>query len=97
MDKWKNAASKNKINDSKNKIKTFHLCEAPGQFIWSTEYFIKKKLGYDYSFNWHANSLNHKHPKNIELYGKVFGDDYGFIKINPFIKFFNFIRNFNFN
>jgi hypothetical protein len=80
---WEIYTTFNLFDHRKKKFNTFHFCEAPGQFIWSTEYFIKKKLGYDYSFNWHANSLNHKHPKNIELYGKVFGDDYGFIKKYP--------------
>jgi hypothetical protein len=80
---WEIYTTFNLFDHRKKTFNTFHFCEAPGQFIWSTEYFIKKKLGYDYSFNWHANSLNHKHPKNIELYGKVFGDDYGFIKKYP--------------
>jgi 23S rRNA U2552 (ribose-2'-O)-methylase RlmE/FtsJ len=64
-------------------IKAFHMCEAPGQWIKTTKYYIdinKKGLEYD----WIANSLNPTHPINIEKFGdKIISDDYDFIKNNP--------------
>lgn len=62
------------IDKNDGVFKTFHLCEAPGQFIRSIEYYIKKhtKLKYD----WYAQSLRTSVSKD------AFGDDYGIISNN---------------
>jgi hypothetical protein len=57
---------------------SFHMCEAPGQWINTTAtYFEKNKLNTKY--NWYANSLN---PTKFKGNDKVIKDDYGFIKNN---------------
>jgi hypothetical protein len=68
----------------KTTFKSFHFAEAPGQFIWSLEYFLNKTIGKEITLDWRANSLNPKHPKNIRIFGKnIFSDDYGFIRKYP--------------
>lgn len=66
------------------KINAFYLCEAPGQFIMSTNHYIKTKFPQKTEFNWHAQSLNARHPDNIKKYGTgIFADNYGLIKRYP--------------
>ncbi len=61
-------------------IKSFHACEAPGQFIISLEDYAKK---HKYTIDWIGQSLNPKHPENIKKYGnEIFGDNYGMIEKN---------------
>ncbi len=76
---WEIYETFNLFDKNQNTYKTFHFAEAPGQFIWSTEYYLKKQ-NKNAIFDWWANSLNHNHPKNKKIFGNVFGDDYGFIK-----------------
>jgi hypothetical protein len=56
--------------------KTFHLCEAPGNFISAIDYFIKHRTKIK-KFDWEAQSLNPK--KN----GNAHDNKYGFIRNNP--------------
>jgi hypothetical protein len=62
-----------KKNDS---LKTFHICEAPGNFIASINHYIKTKTDIK-KFDWIANSLKPQ-PGKI-----AFGDDYGYMKKYP--------------
>lgn len=68
------------IDLSKDSIKAFHTCEAPGHFINATNYYIKlhnKNIKYD----WYGNSLNPYNPENKKKYGQnIFGDAYGFLR-----------------
>ena len=68
------------IDMTKESVKVFHTCEAPGHFINATNYFIKlnnKNMKYD----WYANSLNPYNQENKKKYGNnIFGDAYGYLK-----------------
>ena len=69
---------------NRKKFMVFHMAEAPGHWINCTKHFIKKRKSNIEEHDWVANSLNHKHPTNIEKFGKgIFGDQYGFIKKYP--------------
>ena len=68
----------NLIDTTKDSIKSFHACEAPGHFINATNDWIKK-MNPTMEFDWTANSLNPFNSKVKEKYGNVFADDYGFI------------------
>lgn len=59
-------------NDTFN---TFHICEAPGNFIAAINHYIKTKT--NKKFNWYANSLNPK-TTNANV-----GDQNGYIKKYP--------------
>lgn len=66
----------------KGNVKMFHMAEAPGQFIKSTEYYIKKNIK-DTKYTWKANSLNPNNKEVTDKYGKaLFRDDYQLIKEN---------------
>ena len=54
-----------------NKLDVFFMCEAPGNFINSMDYFIKNKTQIN-KFDWHAQSLS-------QIKADFF-DSYGFIK-----------------
>lgn len=54
-----------------NTLNAFHICEAPGNFINSLDYYIKTKTKIK-NYNWHAQSLA---PGKADFY-----DSYGFIK-----------------
>lgn len=62
------------FDKNKKVLKSYHICEAPGNFISAIDYYIKTKTNIK-DFNWHAQSLNIKtaQVKNI----------YGFVKQNP--------------
>jgi len=63
-------------------INTFHFCEAPGQFVKCTQYYIEKKLK-NVNHKWWANSLNPYNKNVIEKYGaNLFRDHFGLIKNN---------------
>lgn len=66
----------------KKTIRMFHLAEAPGQFIKTTEYFIKKHCPKCEQYLWKANSLNLNSPEVRKLFGNnvIITDDYGLIK-----------------
>lgn len=58
----------------KKEFKSFHFCEAPGQFIKATKYYLENK---DKVLDWHAQSLN---PKK---FNEAFDDVYNLIRDNP--------------
>jgi hypothetical protein len=59
---------------SKQNIKAFHLCEAPGTFIMSTLYYLKK-WNPSITYSWDATTLN---PKFLGKNG--IGDTYGLLR-----------------
>lgn len=60
----------------KDTFKTFHLCEAPGNFISAINHYIKTETKIK-NFDWMAQSLNPWKGKGI------IGDDYGYIRKYP--------------
>ena len=66
-------------------INTFHMAEAPGQWIHATDFFIYTSLLENrderhINYNWNANALNPYNPINIKRFGNdLFSDNYGFI------------------
>ena len=65
-----------------NEIKSFHMCEAPGQFIIATEHYISINSN-NIKLNWLAESLNPWNKQNIKTFGNdIFGkdDEYNMIK-----------------
>ena len=59
-------------------IKLFIFSELPGNFINSLMNYAKQDVDFM------AESLNPKHPKNIEKYGnEIFSDQYGLVKKYP--------------
>jgi len=65
----------NIIDFNKKEINTLHVCEAPGNFINSINYFIKSN-NKNMIFNWYANSIFNKDKNYL-------GDEYGFISKYP--------------
>lgn len=80
---WECLTASNLIHKTKStKYRVFHICEAPGQMILATQYFIEKKRRNITDYDWRANSLN---PFNAEVrakYGKVFSDEYKLMRNN---------------
>lgn len=65
--------------EDKKYVTTFHMCEAPGQWINSTSFYIEKYAPF-LKHKWLANSLNAHNKYNIEKFGNnIFDDTYGFI------------------
>lgn len=60
------------------KHKSFHFCEAPGQFIMAIRYYLQSK-NLKNNLDWHAQSMNFR-KKGRENY---FGDAYGLMRNNP--------------
>ena len=60
------------LNKNHETHKTYHLCEAPGQFILATNHYLKTKTK-NKNFFWKAQTMN---PKRIGF----LGDDYKLIK-----------------
>jgi 23S rRNA U2552 (ribose-2'-O)-methylase RlmE/FtsJ len=58
-------------------VKSFHMCEAPGNFISATEYYVKERTEIK-NLDWKAQSL---HPSQTDLI--ALKDHYGFIKKYP--------------
>lgn len=69
-DFFKNIIEHNK-NQNRDTIDSLHICEAPGNFINSCNYYVNNHT--DMKYNWIAQSL-----QNSKIY-----DTYGFIKNNP--------------
>lgn len=65
-------------------INAFHMCEAPGQWIKTTEYFMSTIMkNNNFKYNWLANSLNPSNPENIKKFGDdIINDTYGLLKNN---------------
>ena len=78
------------ISHNANKFKVLHLCEAPGQMIVCTRYWVEQnceKLSANMNnYDWMANSLNpynyDTRTKYSKKFGNVFSDNYGLIKDN---------------
>ena len=84
MKLWEIYCAIPQLISNRKKFMVFHMAEAPGHWINCTKHFIKKRKSNIEEHDWVANSLNHKHPTNIEKFGKgIFGDQYGFIKKYP--------------
>jgi len=67
-----------KINKSSNSniYKTFHLCEAPGNFISAINHYLKTETSIK-NYDWYAQTLN----PNKEIYNFTsFKDDFNYIK-----------------
>ena len=78
---WEILQTYNLIDKNMEKLRTFHFCEAPGQFILALSRFVKKKTNIR-NFRWTAQSLNPGAKEN-KKYGGVFGDSYKLIKRYP--------------
>ena len=76
-----------KLSSSQTKFKVFHICEAPGNMIVSSKYFVEKKRKNikKEDYDWIANTLNPNNLVNKGVYNKgaIFGDTYNLIKNNP--------------
>ena len=78
------------ISHNASKFKVLHLCEAPGQMIVCTRYWVEQnceKLSANMNnYDWMANSLNpynyDTRTKYSKKFGNVFSDNYGLIKDN---------------
>lgn len=64
------------FDKNNSELRSFHFCEAPGQFIRSIDRYIDKKTNIK-RYNWIAQSLNPKFYKN------AFGDTYGLMSAYP--------------
>jgi len=64
-------------NLNKDTVTSFHICEAPGNFISSTLYYTKHNTNIK-KYDWNAQSLN-PYQNNSKT---AFGDKFGFIKDN---------------
>ena len=87
---WEILSTFTLISHKAEQFKVLHLCEAPGQMIVCTRYWVEQnceKLNANMeNYDWMANSLN---PYNYETrqkyasqFGNVFSDNYGLIKDN---------------
>ena len=59
--------------------KMFHMAEAPGQWINTTNTYFKQHMPAAATYDWYANSLNAEHPK-IKGVISALKNDYGLIK-----------------
>lgn len=59
--------------------KMFHMAEAPGQWINTTNVYFGQHMPTSAKYEWYANSLNAEHPK-IKGIINAFKNDYGLIK-----------------
>ncbi len=76
-----NNGTESALLPNSDEIFVFHIAEAPGQWIYTTNYFYMQKKAAAKKYNWLANSLNGKHPDNIKKYGpNIISDTYGFIR-----------------
>jgi hypothetical protein len=63
-------------------LNTFHLCEAPGNFISACNHYIKTRTPIK-NFNWYAQSLRSEEDHRKTNKRTAFGDDYGYIAKYP--------------
>lgn len=66
----------NLIKSNSNTYKTFHLCEAPGNFISATNHYIKTQTNIE-NFDWYAQTLN---PFISVNKLRAFKDDFNYIR-----------------
>jgi 23S rRNA U2552 (ribose-2'-O)-methylase RlmE/FtsJ len=71
--------NENLFDKNKKKLKTFHICEAPGAFISSLNQYILSNTSIE-EFDWYAQSLN---PNLNRINSSVLKDSYGLIKVYP--------------
>jgi len=64
------------IKKKDNTYKTFHLCEAPGNFISATNHYIKTQTNIE-NFDWYAQTLN---PFISVNKLRAFKDDFNYIR-----------------
>ena len=64
------------IKNKNNTYKTFHLCEAPGNFISATNHYIKTQTNIE-NFDWYAQTLN---PFISVNKLRAFKDDFNYIR-----------------
>jgi len=64
------------IKNKNNTYKTFHLCEAPGNFISATNHYIKTQTNIQ-NFDWYAQTLN---PFISVNKLRAFKDDFNYIR-----------------
>jgi hypothetical protein len=67
------------IRKTSTRLRTFHICEMPGNFIHACGTWARAHIPGFQSYDWHATSLS----PNCEGCDGAFGDDYGFMKTNP--------------
>ena len=67
----------------KTELRAFHMCEAPGQWIKTTEEYIENNVEHKLEYKWLANSLNPYNKMNIAKYGKdIISDTYSLMRNN---------------
>lgn len=73
-----------KFEGNNNTFRTFHLCEAPGNFIAALMHYIKTHTQIK-DYQWKAQSLNPELSRTPDKSKKktAFGDDYGLISKYP--------------
>lgn len=75
--------SKRKSHSTKsNQVNFFHMAEAPGQWINTTNHYFNQHMSPRVRYNWFANTLNPKHPRMKGIINAL-PDNYGFIKQHP--------------
>lgn len=67
------------IPKDRTDTKMFHMTEAPGQWINTTNTFFKQHMPETATYDWYANSLNPDHPK-IKGIISALKNEYGIIK-----------------
>lgn len=71
------------VDRDKNNFKSFHICEAPGNFIAALMYYVKTNTKIK-DYKWLAQSLNPFLSKESKKERRTaFGDDYGLIETYP--------------
>ena len=74
--------SKPKSSTPTPQINFFHMAEAPGQWINTTNHYFNQHMPENMRYNWFANTLNIKHPRMKGIINALH-DNYGFIKQHP--------------
>ena len=77
----------NLINFNNKYLNSFHICEAPGNFIIALNDFINNynnKYNKNIILNWKANSLNPYNEINKNEFKNIIGDQYNLIKNNKY-------------
>ena len=69
----------NLVDLNKKNINSFSICEAPGNFVNSINYYIKSN-NKNINLNWIANSLNPNNEINKKNFNNIIGDQYNYIK-----------------
>jgi hypothetical protein len=69
------------IPKNSKEVNFFHMAEAPGQWINTTNHYFYQHIPRHIKYNWFANSLNPSHPR-IKGIINALPDTYGFIKNN---------------